>query len=89
MNDAARLGYGLKKHRIYPMSPSEPAPTITTLPDDLLQHALRLGTQAVEALAHVRDTGREKYPHATDHQPSASSTNRSVAGSPNGTIRRR
>ncbi len=39
MNDAARSGYGLKKHRIYPMSPSEPAPTITTLPDDVLHYS--------------------------------------------------
>jgi DNA (cytosine-5)-methyltransferase 1 len=39
MNDEARLSYGLKKHRIYPMSPSEPAPTITTLPDDVLHYS--------------------------------------------------
>jgi DNA (cytosine-5)-methyltransferase 1 len=39
MNDEARWGYGLKKHRIYPMSPSEPAPTITTLPDDVLHYS--------------------------------------------------
>lgn len=39
MNDEARLGYGLKKHRIYPMSATEPAPTITTLPDDVLHYA--------------------------------------------------
>lgn len=39
MNDEARLGYGLKKHRIYPMSPIEPAPTITTLPDDVLHYS--------------------------------------------------
>ena len=39
MNDEARLGFGLKKHRIYPMSPSEPAPTITTLPDDVLHYS--------------------------------------------------
>ena len=39
MNDEARLGYGLKKHRIYPMSPSDPAPTITTLPDDVLHYS--------------------------------------------------
>lgn len=38
MNDQARLGFGLKKHRIYPMSPSVPAPTITTLPDDVLHY---------------------------------------------------
>lgn len=38
VNDEARLGYGLKKHRIYPMSATEPAPTITTLPDDVLHY---------------------------------------------------
>lgn len=39
MSDEARLSYGLRKHRIYPMSPSEPAPTITTLPDDVLHYS--------------------------------------------------
>lgn len=39
MNDEARLGFGLKKHRIYPMSPTVPAPTITTLPDDVLHYS--------------------------------------------------
>lgn len=39
MSDLARLSYGLKKHRIFPMSPSEPAPTITTLPDDVLHYS--------------------------------------------------
>ncbi|MES2682245.1 MAG: DNA cytosine methyltransferase [Pseudomonadota bacterium] len=39
MNDESRKRFGLKKHRIYPMSPSEPAPTITTLPDDVLHYA--------------------------------------------------
>ncbi|AGB48218.1 site-specific DNA methylase [Mesorhizobium australicum WSM2073] len=39
MDDEARRGYGLKKHRIYPMSPTEPAPTITTLPDDVLHYS--------------------------------------------------
>jgi DNA (cytosine-5)-methyltransferase 1 len=39
MNDEARRGYGLKKHRIYPMSASEAAPTITTLPDDVLHYS--------------------------------------------------
>jgi DNA (cytosine-5)-methyltransferase 1 len=39
MSDATRRGYGLKKHRIYPMSASEPAPTITTLPDDVLHYS--------------------------------------------------
>lgn len=39
MNDASRKGYGLKKHRIYPMSATSPAPTITTLPDDVLHYS--------------------------------------------------
>lgn len=39
MNQANRMKYGLKKHRIHPMSASEPAPTITTLPDDVLHYA--------------------------------------------------
>lgn len=39
MNEANRERYGLKKHRIFPMSPWEPAPTITTLPDDVLHYA--------------------------------------------------
>lgn len=39
MNDEARRGYGLKKHRIYPMSASDAAPTITTLPDDVLHYS--------------------------------------------------
>jgi DNA (cytosine-5)-methyltransferase 1 len=39
MNDEARLSFGLKKHRIYPMSPTVPAPTITTLPDDVLHYS--------------------------------------------------
>lgn len=36
MNKVRREQYGLKKHRIYPMSAVDPAPTITTLPDDVL-----------------------------------------------------
>jgi DNA (cytosine-5)-methyltransferase 1 len=39
MSAQDRLAYGLKKHRIHPMSESEPAPTITTLPDDILHYA--------------------------------------------------
>jgi DNA (cytosine-5)-methyltransferase 1 len=39
MNNEARLGFGLKKYRIYPMSPTVPAPTITTLPDDVLHYS--------------------------------------------------
>lgn len=39
MNDAARKDFGLKKQRIHPMSPDEPAPTVTTLPDDILHYS--------------------------------------------------
>lgn len=39
MNDANREQYSTKKHRIYPMDPWEPAPTITTLPDDVLHYS--------------------------------------------------
>ncbi|TKR54327.1 DNA cytosine methyltransferase [Allopusillimonas ginsengisoli] len=39
MNDESRARFGLKKHRIYPMSAWEPAPTITTLPDDVLHYS--------------------------------------------------
>jgi DNA (cytosine-5)-methyltransferase 1 len=39
MDDESRRSYGLKKHRIYPMSASAPAPTITTLPDDVLHYS--------------------------------------------------
>jgi len=39
MDDASRKTYGLKKHRIYPMASHEPAPTVTTLPDDILHYS--------------------------------------------------
>lgn len=39
MDDESRRSYGLKKHRIYPMSSTTPAPTITTLPDDVLHYS--------------------------------------------------
>jgi len=39
MNDENRKSFGLKKHRIYPMSANVPAPTITTLPDDILHYS--------------------------------------------------
>lgn len=39
MDDESRRTYGLKKHRIYPMSATSPAPTITTLPDDVLHYS--------------------------------------------------
>lgn len=38
MNADIRQAYGLKKHRIYPMDANAPAPTITTLPDDVLHY---------------------------------------------------
>lgn len=39
MDQASREKHGLRKHRIHPMSPGQPAPTITTLPDDVLHYA--------------------------------------------------
>lgn len=39
MDDESRRTYGLKKHRIYPMAAGDPAPTITTLPDDILHYS--------------------------------------------------
>lgn len=39
MNDEDRKRYGLKKHRIYPMDANKPAPTVTTLPDDILHYS--------------------------------------------------
>ena len=38
MDNESRKTYGLKKHRIYPMASDEPAPTLTTLPDDILHY---------------------------------------------------
>jgi len=38
MNDSAREEFGLLKHRIYPMAVHLPAPTMTTLPDDVLHY---------------------------------------------------
>lgn len=39
MNSEDRARFGLKKHRIVPIHPNEPAPTITTLPEDLLHYS--------------------------------------------------
>lgn len=39
MDKESRERFGLKKHRIYLMSRDLPAPTITTLPDDVLHYA--------------------------------------------------
>ncbi len=36
MSDSDRDSFKLKKHRIHPMAATEPAPTITTLPDDIV-----------------------------------------------------
>lgn len=38
MNDGDRASFKLRKHRIYPMSAQRPAPTVTTLPDDILHY---------------------------------------------------
>lgn len=38
MDDESRRTYGLKKHRIYPLAEGDPAPTVTTLPDDILHY---------------------------------------------------
>lgn len=39
INKETRERLGIKKHRTHPMAPLEPAPTITTLPDDVLHYA--------------------------------------------------
>jgi DNA (cytosine-5)-methyltransferase 1 len=39
LSEDHRRRFGLKKHRIYLMSPYEPGPTITTLPDDVLHYS--------------------------------------------------
>jgi DNA (cytosine-5)-methyltransferase 1 len=39
MDDAARARFGLLKQRIHPMAANRPAPTVTTLPDDLLHYS--------------------------------------------------
>ena len=36
MNNDDRANFKLRKQRVYPMSASAPAPTVTTLPDDIL-----------------------------------------------------
>lgn len=38
MHARDRLRLGLRKHRIHPMSAGQPAPTVTTLPDDILHY---------------------------------------------------
>jgi DNA (cytosine-5)-methyltransferase 1 len=39
LSDADRARYGMLKHRTFPMSPAKPAPTLTTLPDDVLHYS--------------------------------------------------
>jgi DNA (cytosine-5)-methyltransferase 1 len=39
LSEADRERYGLLKHRTLPMSPTMPAPTLTTLPDDVLHYS--------------------------------------------------
>lgn len=38
MNEALRAKFGLRKHRIFPMAAGDAAPTMTTLPDDVLHY---------------------------------------------------
>lgn len=39
ISDAGRRSLGLLKHRTVPISPDKPAPTLTTLPDDLIHYS--------------------------------------------------
>lgn len=39
MDDVSRRAFGLKKQRIFPMAELDPAPTVTTLPDDILHYS--------------------------------------------------
>lgn len=39
MSDGDRASFDLRKHRIYPLSANEPAPTVTTLPDDIVHYS--------------------------------------------------
>ena len=39
MNEEHRDRFGLLKHRIFPMAEGDPAPTMTTLPDDVLHYS--------------------------------------------------
>ncbi len=39
LNKEDRERFGLLKHRTVPMSPAQPAPTLTTLPDDILHYS--------------------------------------------------
>lgn len=39
VSDVDRARLGMRKHRTVPMAPNKPAPTITTLPDDILHYS--------------------------------------------------
>jgi DNA (cytosine-5)-methyltransferase 1 len=51
MNEALRERFGLRKHRIFPMAAGDPAPTMTTLPDDVLHYG-------APRILTVRETAR-------------------------------
>ena len=39
LSEADRDRFGISKHRTLPMDPDQPAPTLTTLPDDVLHYS--------------------------------------------------
>ena len=39
MSASVRSAFGIKKQRIHPLHPDQPAPTVTTLPDDILHYS--------------------------------------------------
>ncbi len=39
LSEADRARLGMLKHRTFPMAPNKPAPTVTTLPDDILHYS--------------------------------------------------
>jgi DNA (cytosine-5)-methyltransferase 1 len=39
VSDVDRVRFGMLKHRTVPMAPNKPAPTVTTLPDDVLHYS--------------------------------------------------
>jgi DNA (cytosine-5)-methyltransferase 1 len=51
MNDSLREKFGLRKHRIFPMAAHDAAPTMTTLPDDVLHYG-------APRILTVRETAR-------------------------------
>lgn len=51
MNESLREKFGLRKHRTFPMAPDDAAPTMTTLPDDVLHYG-------APRILTVRETAR-------------------------------